>query len=169
MNTHVTATRRGWVYAPFHCEHCNHDDQGAVRLQVSASTQTSMLQDLDDARDQAMGTAHGNMEQRGDELIALAPCPQCGKRDELAVKNHQRKANPWLAGGGVFLTVGLGGAGFLASKGEPEMGMFLMSPVILLGSIALALGLFKRLRRLPSGVFFRSVDASPWAHLGPPG
>jgi len=164
--THVTATRRGWVYAPFTCEHCGHQDQGAVRLQVSAGTQTSMLQDLDDARDQAMGTAHGNMEQLGDELIALAPCPSCGKRDELAVKNQLRKATPWLAGAGLFLSLGLGGAGFLASKSEGGFGLFLMSPVLLLGTVALAVGLFKRLRRLPGGVFFRSVDPRPWAHLG---
>lgn len=97
MSTVVHATRRGWVYSPFSCEHCGHQDQGAVHLKVSAGAQTGLLQDLDDTRDLAMGTAHGNMEQAGDERIALAPCPECGLRDELAVKSFYAASKPWLA------------------------------------------------------------------------
>ncbi|PRQ03180.1 hypothetical protein [Enhygromyxa salina] len=167
MSTIVHATRRGWVYAPFTCEHCGHQDQGAVRMQMSAGAQTGLLQDLDDTRDLAMGTAHGNMEQAGDELIALSPCPSCGLRDDLAVRTFHAKAKPWLAGGGVLLAVGLAGVAYLASKDELFMGLVATSPVVLIGAIALLVGLAKRLRALPKGAAFRSVDPRPWAHLNP--
>lgn len=167
MTTVVHATRRGWVYSPFTCEHCGHHDQGAVHLKVSAGAQTGLLQDLDDTRDLAMGTAHGNMEQAGDELIALAPCPACGQRDELAVKSRHAKATPWLAGGGIFLVVGLAGVGYLASKNELFLGLFVTGPLLVIGLIALLLGAAKRLRALPKGVVFRSVDGRPWASTSP--
>jgi hypothetical protein len=106
------------------------------------------------------------MEQTGDAWIALAPCPSCGLRDELAVKSHYAKAMPWFAGGGVFLAVGAAGAGYLASKNELFMGLAVTAPLMLIGLIALLVGATKRLQSLPKGVVFRSVDARPWAHLG---
>jgi hypothetical protein len=158
----VNVTRRGWVYSPFTCEHCGHQDQGAVFMTSSAGAQTGLLQDLDDTRDLARGTAQGTMDQAGDELIALSPCPKCGKRDELAVKSFHRKATPWLAGGGVFVGFGALGLAHLASKGELAMGLFATGPVLLLGLVALLVGVVKRLRRLPSSAVFRSVDPRPW-------
>ncbi|KIG13075.1 hypothetical protein DB30_00540 [Enhygromyxa salina] len=165
MPTVVHATRRGWVYAPFTCEHCGHADHGAVYMQASAGAQAGLVQDLDDSRDLALGTAHGNMEQAGDELIALAPCPGCGLRDELAVRAFVARAKPWLAGGGVLVSVGLAGAGYLASKDALFMGLVVTGPLLLIGVVALVVGLAKRLRSLPGGVVFRSVDPRPWAGL----
>jgi len=162
MPTVVHATRRGWVYSPYTCEGCGHQDQGAVYMTASAGAQTGLLQGLDDTRDLAQGTAHGAMEQAGDEHIALAACPQCGQRDELAVRSFYAKATPWLAAGGLFSTVGVGGAAYLASRGEQLMGAFVMAPIVLLGLVALAGGLIKRFKRLPGGVVFRSVDPQPW-------
>lgn len=164
MPVHVTANRRGWVYAPFQCESCQHEDQGAVYSKASAAAQTNLLQGVDETRDLAMGTAHGNMEQAGDEAIALAPCPSCGQRDELAMKSFRRRANPWLGWGGVFTALGLGGAGYLLSEGE-DFGKILMAPLIVAGLALLAVGLFKRFRPPPKGVVFYSVDPGPWAHL----
>ncbi|MFO7567515.1 MAG: hypothetical protein R6X02_33030 [Enhygromyxa sp.] len=165
MPTVVHVKRRGWVYSPYTCEHCGHQDQGAVYMTASAGAQTGLLQDLDDSRDLAHGTAHGAMEQGGDELIALAPCPACGQRDELAVKNFQGKATPWLAGGGVFSVLGLAGLAYLGSKSELFMGAFVMGPILLIGAVALLVGAFKRLRKLPGGVVFRSLDSRPWAGI----
>jgi peptidoglycan/LPS O-acetylase OafA/YrhL len=162
MPTVVHVERRGWVYSPYTCERCGHQDQGAVFMKASAGAQTGLLQDLDDTRDLAHGTAHGAMEQGGDALIALAPCPACGQRDELAVKNHHRKATPWLAGGGVFSLLGVAGLAYMISKDEAEMGAFVMAPILLLGAVALLVGTVKRLRRLPGGVVFRSLDSRPW-------
>ncbi|PRQ04097.1 hypothetical protein ENSA5_11450 [Enhygromyxa salina] len=167
MPTIVHTIRRGWVYSPFTCEYCGHEDQGAIHMKVGASAQVGILQDYDDTRDLAMGTAHGNMEQAGDELIALSPCPACGKRDELAVKSFYAKAKPWIGSGALFLVVGLAGAGYLASEGEPEMGLLATSPLLLIGLVVLIAGLGKRLRKLPPSAVFRSRNPEPWAHLGP--
>ncbi len=161
----VQTTLRGYVYAPFTCEHCGHQDQGAVFIQSVAAAQTGLLQDLEDSRDLARGTAHGNMEEAGDAQIALSPCPRCGVRDELAVKTFYAKAKPWLFGGAALSLFGLGGLAWLAVEGEPEMGAFATSPVILIGLVALSVGLGKRLRSLPKSAVFRSVDPRPWAHL----
>lgn len=158
MPTVVHTTIRGYVYAPFRCEHCRHEDLGAVYMRASASAQVSLLQDRDESRDLSMGTAHGNMEQSGDALIALSPCPNCGLRDELAVKTHYDKAKPWLFGGAGFLLFGLAGVGYLASKDQLEMGMFATGPVVLIGLVAVIVGLVKRLRPLPKPAIFRSVD-----------
>jgi hypothetical protein len=49
------------------------------------------------------------------------------------------------------------------------MGLFATSPLILLGAIAMIVGLAKRLRPLPTGVVFRSLDPRPWAHLSTDG
>jgi peptidoglycan/LPS O-acetylase OafA/YrhL len=165
MPTVVHTTTRGYVYAPFRCEHCRHEDLGAVYMQASAAVQTSLLQDLDDSRDLSRGTAHGNMEEAGDALVALSPCPNCGLRDELAVKSHYGKAKPWLFGGAGFLLFGLAGLGYTASKGDLEMGMFATGPVVVIGLVAVVVGLVKRLRPLPKSAVFRSVDPGPWAHL----
>jgi hypothetical protein len=162
MPTVVHVKRRGFVYSPYTCERCGHRDQGAVFMTASAGAQTGILQDLDDTRDLARGTAHGAMEQGGDELIALSPCPACGQRDELAVKNFYRKAQPWLTGGGVFSALGVVGLVHLGSKGEAFIGVIVMAPVLLIAVVSLAVGAFKRLRPLPTGVVFRSVDSSPW-------
>ncbi|HLT38388.1 MAG TPA: hypothetical protein VK034_19010 [Enhygromyxa sp.] len=165
MPTVVHVTRRAYVYSPYSCERCGHQDQGAVYMVGKAATQTSLLQDLDDSRDVAHGTAHGTMEQGGDELIALSPCPACGQRDELAVKSFYRKATPWLAGGGLFTTLGLAGLGYLASEDELFMGVIVMSPILLIGVVTLIVGAIKRLRGLPKGVVFRSVDPRPWSGI----
>ena len=167
MPTYVTATRRGAIYSPYTCEHCGHEDQGVVFMSASASAQTGMLQGLDDTRDLAMGTATGNMDQAGDELIALAPCPKCGQRDELAVRTFYAAAKPWLGGGACFLLLSLAGVAFLASKGEEFLGMIVTAPLALIGLIALLVGLAKRLRKLPGGVVFYSVDPRPFER--PPG
>jgi peptidoglycan/LPS O-acetylase OafA/YrhL len=135
-------------------------------MKVSAGAQTNLLSDLDDTRDLAMGTAHGNMEQAGDEIIAIAPCPACGKRDPLALRSFRGQATPWLAGGGVFLGLGLIGGAYLLVKGQ-DLGLYLMSPLMILGLVILLVGAFKRFKAPPSGVFFHSVDPRPWAHLGP--
>lgn len=165
MPTVVHTTTRGYVYAPFSCERCGHQDVGAVYMQASAAAQTGFMQDLDESRDLSRGTAHGNMEQAGDELIALAPCPGCGLRDELAVASFYAKAKPWLYGGGALLVFGLAGVGYLASKGEVEMGLFVTGPILLIGLVSTLVGVGKRMRPLPKGVTFRSVDPRPWAHL----
>src|SRR5690554_1796894 len=166
MPTVVHVKRRGWVYSPFTCEHCKHEDQAAVYVSASAGAQTGLLQDFDDTRDLAHGTAHGAMEDGGNALIALACCPQCGVRDELATRSYYAKATPWLAGGGVFLAIGLAGAGYMASRSELFLGSFIMAPIIVIGVVALLVGVVKRFRRLPGGtVAFRSVDPGPWSGL----
>lgn len=164
MPVHVTTTQHAWVFSNFHCEACGHDDVGAAYMKSVATASTGMMQDLDEARAESHGLAHGGREEAGDALIALAACPKCGKRDELAVRDFRRTAKPWLAWGAIFSILGLAAGGFLHYKGE-SFGWFLFSPIVGLGLIVGIVGLVKRSKKLPGpqSVKFHSVDPSPWA------
>ena len=169
MPTYVTATHRRYVYAPYTCEHCGHTDHGAVFVESSSTSQTNIVDGLDGSRDLAHGQAHGGAEDHGDEQIGLAPCPACGQRDELAVRNFRRKANGPLGGGAAFAVLALAGIAYIAYEGgEVELAIVFIGVMLGIPAVVLlAMGLFRRLRKLPgANVIFWSRDQRPWAHMG---
>lgn len=170
MTTYVTATHKRYVYGPYTCETCGHTDSAAVYVQSSATSTSNIVDGFDDTVDQAHGRAHGGAEEYGDEQIALARCPGCGQRDEIAVKNFRRKANGPLGAGLFFTLAAVAGVAFVLVKGgETEFAMFAAIFFGLPAAVALPIGLFRRLRKLPGdGVIFRSQDPRPWASAGQP-
>lgn len=163
----VSATHRRFVFAEYSCEGCGHADHAAVHVRSTAGAQTGMMVDIDEAKDLAHGTAHGGAEDIGEEYIALAPCPVCHQRDELAVKNFRRKGGGFLGAGVFFTTAGIAGAIFATVKANAdEMAMIGAGFFGVPGVVLLAIGLLMRFRKIPNrGVIFHSVDPRPWQAL----
>ncbi len=164
MPTYILATHKRYVFGPFACEACGHEDEAAIYVKSQAAQSTNLVDGFDGSKDLAHGTAHGGAEDYGDEQIALSSCPKCGKRDELAEKNFRRKGNGPLGAGIAFLVFGLLGAAFVLSQGG-EM-FFAAASLVFFGIpavITLPIGLWRRFRSIPEPkVIFRSVDPALW-------
>lgn len=169
MPTIHVATHKRYVYGTYACESCGHHDNAAVFVRSEGSAQSNIVDSFDDSRNLAHGNAHQAAEKFGDEQIALAKCPKCGQRDELAVKNFRSKAKGFL-GAGIFFAVLLAGSlGFAVMKGMEVafVGIFLGVLFGLPALITIPIGLYHLTRKLPEGgVIFQSVDSSPWAGAG---
>lgn len=167
MPTYTVATHKRYVFGPFACEACGHEDQAAIFVRSQASQQHNLVDGWDESADLAHGSAHGGAEESGDEQIALSPCPRCGQRDELAQKNFRRKGNGPLGAGIAFAAFALLGAGFVLAQGGESF--FVVAALVFFGTpavILLPIGLFRRFRKIPAtGVVFRSVDPRLWDQL----
>jgi hypothetical protein len=104
--TRHTASHSVTVRGKFSCSHCGHKQKARVTAQGTGVAKNVLFLDSEGTERSARTRAENDALNRAEAMLAIVPCPSCGRRDTTAAL--------FFLGSGAAVVVGLILAGFLA-------------------------------------------------------